>query len=216
MNNHYEAPFQFTHLESFGNETLLQQEVVAAVEGLMQQVELTLWQEMASGSSAKVTTYGATHLGILSSSIKETLGVARTNLSNALAPQSDRTVVLGVDEYSNLLANTQFQKINETALPGFLRDADTVNRLSGFDIYESQWVISNVSGTVNPVFHRDAVALVVRPGNAGPNTAVITDPVSGFPMVYSEFQQEYQTKYTLSALWGVKTLRGNFSTILYG
>lgn len=76
------------------------------------------------------------------------------------------------------------------------------------------------SHVVNLVFHRDAIALAMRPlsmssvGNT--NMVSMTDPQTGLTMRLEQIRQNKQDKWELDVLWGSKLVRAALATRLAG
>lgn len=231
LDNWKEASFFLTHkqMQEITDETaFIQQQVAAGVEAIMGAMETTFFTEAYTSSSNHITTYASNNLAALTSSLAPIV-TARKNLSNAYAPLNDRYFVMGTTEAANLLQNTQLQKVNEAGGSSFLREG-ALGRIMGVDLVESNFVptLSSASlasivdvgtgnsGSANVLLQRGGMGIAVRAANAGTNVVVITDPISGAPLTLTIWQQEYQTKWSISALWGCKTIRPTFTNILWG
>jgi hypothetical protein len=68
----------------------------------------------------------------------------------------------------------------------------------------------------NLVLQKGAIKLVVRPGVAGPSDTVITDPVSGLPVVLTVREEHGQQYVSASILAGIKVLRPEFLVRVQG
>lgn len=228
LSNWKEASFFLTHkqmTEISSEASFLQQQVAAGVEAIMGAMETTFFNEAIAGTDNQIATWAANDLSILSSSLTPII-TARKNLADAYAPLNDRYFVMGTQEAAHLLSNTQLQKVNEAGGSSFLREGQ-LGRIMGVDLVESNYVLAATSGssgggaatttgTANVLLQKSGIGIAVRAANAGTNVVVITDPISGAPLTLTIWQQEYQTKWSISSLWGVKTIRGSFTNVLYG
>ena len=212
-----EVDFFLTHKETAeisNGPAFIQGQIRQAVEDLMGDFQLKVFQVASSGST-EITTYASTtgSLNQLTSSFGPLLTV-RKALSDAKAPQMQRSMFFGTGEINNLLQNPNLTRMNEAGTGETLRQGQ-IGRLFGFDIYESNYTPSNVSGSVNIGLQRTGLGIAVRPANSGPNVTVFTDPISGMPITLTITPQEYQTKWSLSYLAGVKVLNADLVQTLY-
>ena len=176
-------------------------------------MEQTFYQAVVSGSGVTEIS-GSGDLDSLASNLSVfTQGLE--NFTAAKAPSANRTFVVAGPVAANIRSNTSLQNINESGDPGLLREGE-LGRVMGVNIVESQYVETVFSGSTNIMLQRDGLGIAVRPGNSGEGTTQIVDPESGIGLTLTITEQEYQTKWSISALWGVKVIRGDFNQVFYG
>lgn len=160
-----------------------------------------------------------------SQSINATGGLAQTNftnarrlLSKALAPQDQRYAVLHPDAAAELLnlagyTNRDYRSQAEESqlVKGYLAGGSS---FAGFEIYEDQNIVQSTNNK-NLFFHREAIALVVRPlpaPDASTGVMARTVSVDGMSlrvmMQYDISQGGYQV--VCDCLYGVAELRDAF------
>ena len=214
----FEAGFSLTHKQQqeIGSfPSWFGEQIVEAVNGLYIQMDTSFTS--ASIAAAKDTggTYGFGFSGSnatdsLTGSL-EIFAHANRILMDNKAPTANRTMLLSPAAAENYRLNQQLQKVNEAGSAALLREG-SLGRIMRFDVFESNFSVADSlgSGSVSLAIQRNALGVAVRPGNSGDGTAIIVDPVSGAPLTLTVFQQEYQVKWTLSALWGVAPIRDSF------
>lgn len=134
-----------------------------AVAAIIQQLEADL---LALRSS--IPTYVGNVAGEMWNT-PESLIAARRELSLRGVPITDRYAVVGSITSGEWLKNDLLKKANERGDTQGLREASLGNRLFSFDAYEHNGISLPPQTTGNPAsevslaFHRDAIALAVRP-----------------------------------------------------
>lgn len=193
----------------------LQQALLSGVEALVSQMELTYIQTAVSGAinAGQVVTLG----NAVSSSLTPVYK-AKKYLADALAPSSGRALVYNTTFGLNLAANTTLLKVNEAGTADLLRSGQQSNIL-GFALQESNFLgnsNASYSGSTSMAvaFQHDGLGIAVRPANVNSNVVIINDPVTGMPITISTWEQEYQRKVAVGALWGVKSIRDKFHAII--
>ena len=114
----------------------------------------------------------------------------RVLLSKADVPIMDRSLILNVDAYDKLTADTTFTIANAMAYGGteVIRDG-FIPRLLGFDVFESNIVPGNAENLIGFAVHPSAMAIAIRTlAPQAPSeyleTRVVTDEKSGIGLGY--------------------------------
>jgi len=214
----YEAGFELTHkqqMEIGSFPSWFREQIVEAVNGLYIQMDTSFTSASVAGAKDSGGVYafgfsGSNATDSLTGSL-ELFAHANRILMDQKAPTANRTMLLTPAAAENFRLNQQLQRVNEAGTAGLLREG-SLGRIMKFDVFESNFSVADSlgSGSVNLAIQRNALGVAVRPGNSGPGTAIILDPVSGAPLTLTVYQQEYQVKWTISALWGVTGIRDAF------
>lgn len=137
----------------------------------------------------------------------------REACGKANMPINPRALVLDSSYYSAILADEIVAKSFVTALaqPSLI-DA-TVQRLAGFDIYETNCLPEGSERLKGFAVHPSAIAVAMRylePVANYDEAGAVTDPVTGLTFGYKRFSDTKSDKVyiTLEALYGYKALRG--------
>jgi len=193
-----------------------QQQVAEAMESLMGDFQLKLWQSAVSGGTHISTWDSANQTGsldLLSSSFSPILTAAKA-LDDAKARPNGRSLYLGTAETYNLLSNPNLTRQNEAGTNETLRRGLINAGLFGFDVFKTYYAPSYTSGSANLAIQQAGLGVAVRPANAGVGTMTVIDPLSGFPVTMTVSQQDYQTRIDLGILFGVTVLRSNHVQII--
>lgn len=142
---------------------------------------------------------------------------ARTALSKALAPQGDRRAVLHPDAVDSLLGSDNFIKRGDAATQS--SDSGSVSGFlgsyMGFDIYEDQNIKVVTAKAQNMFFHRDAIALVVRPLDAPRGETGVMSSTQSADGISLRVMMQYDIsqggyRVVCDCLYGVAALRPAF------
>lgn len=212
LNKHKEATFIIEDIDAaLSRNDLLQAYMGSAVKALAEKIEDDLFT-LVTGFSQSVGAYGT-------DTTAANVRLARKTLTDGLAPRADRTLVLSTKDISALLAaDSQFlASYNNTGDATKIAEG-IVGRYMGFDVIESNAVpLDNTTHTHNLAFHKEAMALVVRPLQPAPTglgavSTVVSDPISGLSirctLSYSSLRMGVQC--TCDILYGFGELRDAF------
>ena len=144
-----------------------------------------------------------------------TVVTARKKLNDEKIPIRNRAFVIGSKADAELLQVEAFTSAERVADGGLaLRDA-SLGRLYNFAFFMDQQVVSSGSSPTtyhNLSFHRDAMALVVRPlpqppANMGVVSSIFVKDDMAMRFTAAWSQRDMATVVVLDFLYGVKTLR---------
>jgi hypothetical protein len=182
-----------------------------AVQAIIQAVELDLL-----ALRANIPTYVGNVAGEMWNT-PEALIAARRELSLRGVPSTGRVAVVGSITAGEWLKNDLLKKADMRGDTQGLREASLGNRLFGFDAYEHNGISLPPQTTGNPgsevslAFHRDAIALAVRPlaipmGVAAGQSAIASYNGLGIRVTYG-----YDIKYkvdmvSLDILYGMAVI----------
>lgn len=209
LNKHKEATFIIEDIDqALSRNDLMQAYMGSAVKALAEKVEDDLFT-LVTGFSQSVGTYGTD----LTAAIVRS---ARKTLTDGNAPRSDRTLVIATKDVSALLAaDSQFLASYNNRGDKTMVEEGIIGRYMGFDVMESNAVLlDNTTHTHNLAFHKDAIALVVRPMAPAPTglgavSSVVSDPVSGLSIraTLSYNSARMGVQCTADILYGFAELR---------
>jgi hypothetical protein len=137
--------------------------ITPAVQAIIQQLELDLL-----ALRADVPTYVGNKSGEEWNK-PESLIAARRELSMRAVPLTDRYAVVGSITAGEWLKNDLLKKADARGDTRGLREASLGDRLFSFDTYEHNGILMPAQTSGNPAsevgiaFHRDAIALAIRP-----------------------------------------------------
>ncbi len=127
-------------------------------------------------------------------------------------PTDQRSLILDSSLYSSLLADDIVAKsyITSLAQPGVV-DA-RINRVAGFDLYETTCLPENEEHLSGMAVHPSAIAVAMRylePVATYDEAGAVTDPVTGLTFGYLRYTDATSNKVyiTLEALYGYRVLR---------
>ncbi len=136
----------------------------------------------------------------------------REACGKANMPLSPRSLILDSSHYSALLADEIVAKSFVTSIsqPSLLEGR--VQRLAGFDIYETNCVPENGEALAGFGVHPSAIAVAMRylqPVADYDEAGAVTDPVTGLTFGYKRFSSTTSDKVyiTLEALYGFTAIR---------
>jgi len=157
-------------------------------------IDSDIYTEMLAGISQTSGTFGTP---IADAAI---LG-AKLLLDNAIAPFTDRSIVVDPTGNSQLLAIDKFVRYDALGTGKAIEDGK-LGTIYGFTVYMSQ-NLPTVAGTpaqhTGVVFHKDVQGVAVQQK----------------PRVQAQYKQEYLGwLVTVDAIYGVKTLRATFGVLL--
>lgn len=139
---------------------------------------------------------------------------ARTTLSKAKVPTTQRSAVLAPETAGEFLKDPLFNRVDESGATEGLREASLGSRKFGFDPYESQ----NITDKKSVCFHRTAFALVSRvlplPMGAAPRSAIAAYKGFGLRVVFDYDIDKKQDVVSIDTLVGVKTLDANRAVVI--
>lgn len=154
-------------------------------------------------------------------SLKETEAAGSTAISLKDSDDDGSTVVAG--DILTVAGDTQTYCVIGSSAPYTIDNVGVqVSILPALKVAQSggsQAVTMANSHTVNLVFHRDAIALVMRVlemDMEGRQAFMATDPVSGVTLRLIVQQQHYQTTWSFDILYGSKLVRPEFATRIAG
>ncbi len=209
LNKHKEATFIIEDIDkALSRNDLMQAYMGSAVKALAEKVEDDMFT-LVTGFSQSVGTYGT-------DTTAANVRLARKTLTDGGAPRADRTLVLSTKDISALLAaDSQFLASYNNVGQNKNIEEGIVGRYMGFDVMESNAVLlDNSNHTHNLAWHKDAIALVVRPMDPAPAglgavSSVVNDPVSGLSiratLSYNPLRMGVQC--TADILYGFAELR---------
>lgn len=212
LNKLKEATFIIEDIDAaLSRNDLLQAYMGSAVKALVEKVEDDMFT-LVTGFSQGVGTYGT-------DTTAANVRLARKTLTDGGVPRSDRTLVLSTKDISALLlADSQFlASANNTGDPTKVAEG-IIGRYMGFDVMESNAVpLDNTTHTHNLAFHKEAMALVIRPLEPAPTglgavSSVVSDPVSGLSVrvTLSYNSARMGVQCTADMLYGFGELRDTF------
>lgn len=199
VNQWRESPFALTYQESLTvTDEYLQQQANQAVEALTSYMEATIFSVISSGSVQTISSAWST-------TPYANINSGTCLLDRALAPETDRTFLFNTN-VKNKILDYNASKVGTLDLGNTVRDAvrdGNLGRIAGD--CRMHWSHVVPAGQ-NALIHRGAVGMVVRAA-VGPDDIIVTDPVTGMPLVLREKDEHYQRYISISALWGVIRLR---------
>lgn len=152
-----------------------------------------------------------------------TVGVAdivdgRKFLTDAAAPLTQRSMVIGSQAEADLLKTAQFTEADKLGDNGTALREASLGRKYGLDIFVDQNIEkTDDNGTPSIIFHKNAFALVTRP-LALPEGAAKASIVNydGFALrvVYGYDQNKKTDTISIDMLCGVKTLDKNLAAVI--
>ena len=159
MNQWYEAAFAISEQELARTiDGVVPMQLTAAIKALAEQVNASIFALFPYVSSV-VGTAGTTPFG---NDITAATN-ARRALTKALAPISDRRIVLGPDAYASALALPQFYGAQFSGDTNMIRKG-MIGEKFGFDWHEDQQVPTDTLGTIT-------TGLAAQAAPAGPTSA---------------------------------------------
>lgn len=212
LNKHKESTFIIEDIDAaLSRNDLLAAYAKSAQIALTEKVEDDLFA-LYAGFSQDVGTYGT-------DATAAQVRLARKKLTDGKAPRSDRTLILATKDVSALLtADSQFlASYNNTSDATKIAEG-IIGRYMGFDVVESQGVpLHDSTQTSSLAFHREAIALVVRPlgeipAGMGAVSSVVSDPESGLSIrcILSYNANRLGVQCTCDILYGVAEMRDEF------
>lgn len=191
------------------NSDLLSRYVQPAIIALAEKLENDLFSLYTSLTGTSVGTSGTD----LSAA---TVRSAMKGLDTALAPQTDRVLVVSPKDRIALLGDTNLSTFFAYSDPDAIKSGGLPN-LYGFDTYMSQ-LVPVVAGTPNSTkclaFHKSAIMMAMRPfmpitPGTGVATATAVDPESGIAIrVLKQYDINYRsTHLAFDILYGFVALR---------
>ena len=212
LNKHKESTFIIEDIDkALSRNDLLAAYSQSAMIALAEKVEDDLFA-LYSGFSQDVGTYAT-------DATAAQVRLARKKLTDGKAPREGRTLILATKDISALLtADSQFlASYNNVGQNKNIEDG-TIARYMGFDVVESQGVpLHDTNQTSSLAFHRDAIALVVRPlgeipAGMGAVSSVVSDPDSGLSIrvILSYNANRLGVQCTCDILYGVAEMRDEF------
>jgi len=213
LNKHKEATFIIEDIDkALSRNDLLQAYMGSAMIALAEKIEDDLFGLYATFSQ-DVGTYNT---DITAAVVR----LARKKLTDGKAPREGRTLVLATKDVSALLAaDSQFLAAANTGGDKTRLEEGIIGRYMGFDVMESQAVpLHDTNQTSSLAFHRDAIALVVRPlesnipSGMGAVASVVNDPESGLSIraVLSYNAARLGVQCTVDILYGFAEMRDAF------
>lgn len=212
LNKHKESTFIIEDIDAaLSRNDLLAAYAKSAQIALTEKVEDDLFA-LYSGFSQDVGTYAT-------DATAAQVRLARKKLTDGKAPRADRTLILATKDVSALLAaDSQFlASYNNTSDATKIAEG-IIGRYMGFDVVESQGVpLHDTNQTSSLAFHREAIALVVRPlgeipAGMGAVSSVVSDPESGLSIrcILSYNANRLGVQCTCDILYGVAEMRDAF------
>lgn len=203
LNNWQEARFQLNSKEeqeiSNKPEYFIQQ-MNQAIRAVANAMETTFFQAAVSGAASTVNGGHG-----LSSSLS-VIATARKALTDNLAPQDGRAFIYSPAVQLDLLNNANFVQVQQAGSAETLRTGIMLPVL-GFNMVESNLIPTfSTSGSACVALQKAGLGIAVRPASVNSNAVILIDETSGIPYTVSRWEQEYQTKYSVGALWGVKAI----------
>lgn len=197
------------------NSDLLSRFVQPAIIALAEQLENDLFTLYTSLTGTSVGTSGTD----LAASVLRT---AAKNMDTALAPQTDRWLVLSPKDRQALLGDTTLQSFFAFSDPDSIKTGGLPN-LYGFNVAMSQLtpvVAGTPASTKNIVMHKSAMMMAMRPfmpitPGTGVATATAVDPESGIAIrVLKQYDINYRaTHLAFDILYGFVALRPSLGLV---
>lgn len=136
----------------------------------------------------------------------------RKACSKVKMPKSQRALILDSTHYSSLLGDPIVANSSVTSLVRQGVVEGKVQRIAGFDIYETECVPDNGERLAGFGVHPSAIAVAMRylqPSAKYDEAGAVTDPVTGLTFGYKRFSETKSDKVyiTLEALYGFQVLR---------
>ncbi len=206
INNWEEAAFVVRNDDALRvTDEFLAQQAREAVRALGNFIEVTIYNEMVSTASGTISA-------AFSTTPMVNINSGTCLLDRALAPSDDRTFLF------NTYVKNQLLNFNSTTAGTFmLRGSNTnpedavVNGNLGRIAGDCRAQATNLPQVLSSfLFHRGAVGVAVRTAR-GANDIVVQDPRTGLPFVLQQRDLYYEQYISVSCLWGVKALRGEFA-----
>lgn len=212
LNKHKEATFIIDDIEKAKTKlNLFDANQKAAVKAIANAVETDLFGLVSSFS---------TEIGTAGTDLTDpTTKLAMKTLDDESVDANDRTLVVSSKDKSALLGIDRFTEVNKYGANTSIATGE-LGQIYGFQTFMSQLtpvVAGSPDTTKNVAFHKDAMALAVRPLPIEANSpniqqTVVTDPESGLSvrvtMWYNGAKLGWQT--TIDLLYGVKLVRDTF------
>lgn len=166
-------------------------------------------------------TVGTCYAASTTLSLKQTEALESTAISIKDSDDDGSTIVAG--DILTIAGDSQTYCVIGSGAPYTIDNVGVeVSILPALKVAQSggaQAVTLANSHTVNLVFHRDAIALVMRQlemDMEGRQGFSATDPVSGITLRLIVQQQHYQTTWSFDILYGSKLVRPEFATRIAG
>ncbi len=213
LNKHKEATFIIEDIDkALSRNDVMAAYTQSAVIALAEKVEDDLFGLYATFSQT-VGTYAT-------DATPAQTRLAAKLLTDGKAPREGRTLVLATKDVSALLtADSQFLAAANTGGDKARLEERIIGRYMGFDVMESQAVpLHDSNQTSSLAFHRDAIALVVRPlesnipAGMGAVASVVNDPDSGLSIrcILSYNANRLGVQATVDILYGFAEMRDAF------
>lgn len=138
----------------------------------------------------------------------------REACAQAKMPQDQRALILDNSFFSTLLADDIVARSFITPLAQNGVVEARINRIAGFDLYETTCVPSNDENLVGFAAHPSSIAIAMRyltPVANYDEAGAVTDPTTGLTFGYLRYTDTKSNKVyiTLEALYGFKVLRSD-------
>lgn len=194
--------------------------ITPAVRAIIQALELDLL-----ALRADVPTFVGTAAGEEWNK-PEVLIAARRELSKRAVPMEDRVAVVGSEMAAEWLKNDILKKADARGDTRGLREASLGDRLFSFDAYEHNGMVKGAQTTGLPstevglAFHRDAIALAIRPlaiplGAEG-RSAVASYNGLGIRITYGYDMKYKQDLVSFDILYGMKVIDPQKAILIQG
>lgn len=187
---------------------------------LLEKLVATAAQQLASDVFADILScvtaanYGAPAIDPVSAedfNYRDVIKI-REVCGKANMPNDQRNLILDSSLFSSLLADEIVAKsfINSLAQPGVVEAR--INRLAGFNVYETNALPANNEKLVGVAAHPSSLAVGMRyltPVANYDEAGAVTDPTTGLTFGYLRFSDTKSNKVyiTLEALYGFKVIR---------
>lgn len=161
-----------------------------------------------------------------SQTIDATAGLAEDDLREtarqldaAKVPQSGRNLVLHEDAAYEARGIERIINRDYAEAVGRLNAANFIGNAYGFDMYLDQQVAVATSQAKNIAFHRNAIAMVVRPlpvaqPGQGVSQATVSEDGMSVRVTRSYDHDKLGNKLTIDVLYGVAELRDNHAVVI--
>ncbi len=166
-------------------------------------------------------TAGTTYAASTTLSLKQTEAAGSTAIAIKDSDDDGSTIVAG--DILTIAGDSQTYCVIGSGAPYTIDNVGVeVSILPALQVAQSggaQSIVIANSHTVNLVFHRDAIALVMRVlemDMEGRQGFMATDPVSGITLRLIVQQQHYQTTWSFDILYGAKLVRPEFACRIAG
>jgi P22 coat protein - gene protein 5 len=193
-----------------------------AVQAIVQAIESDL---LALRSS--IPTFVGSPLGAGEDwKMPEALIAARRELSKRAVPMTNRFAVVGAITAGEWLKQDLLKKADARGDTQGLREASLGNRLFGFDVYEHNGIVlppqttGNSTTEVGLAFHRDALALAIRPLQvplgANDRSSVATHNGFGMRVTYGYDLRYKIDMVSMDILYGMKVIDPTRAILIRG